>query len=393
MKICHAFLFFSIKFAGGTSDLMYKICKAQIKQGQDPCILTGNHNFDQQLAETIPQVRFEVVKSYLDKEGFSIMPSLPFILSKEISGFDVVHMHVFRTFQNVLLYYYCKKHNVPYLVDAHGAVPYYHRKNRLKQLFDRLWGRRILQDAGLLIAETEVGVQEYLECDPSIPRKRIRVISPPFDTDEFEELPLKGGFRKKYLIDTSKKIIMFLGRVHHIKGNDFLIRGFAELCKMRDDVILAIVGSDDGHMDECKRLTKELRISEHVLFTGFIAGAEKNEALVDADIVAQMSRQEQGAWAPFEAVLCGTPIMVSRGTGSAEDVERLDAGELVTFGDIDDFVSAANNILSNYEAAKKRTLQAKAYIEENMSMNARSEEYIDAYNEAISNWNSAFNVH
>ena len=49
---------------------------------------------------------------------------------------------------------------------------------------------------------------------------------------------------------------MFLGRVHHIKGNDFLIKGFKELCDLRDDCTLVIVGGDDGHMDECKSLTK-----------------------------------------------------------------------------------------------------------------------------------------
>ena len=52
-------------------------------------------------------------------------------------------------------------------------------------------------------------------------------------------------------------------------------------------------------MQECKELAAALKIHDRVLFTGFIAGTEKNEALIDADIVAQMSRQEQGAWAPL----------------------------------------------------------------------------------------------
>ena len=367
---------------------MYKICKAQIKQGHDPYVYTGDYKFDSVLASTIPQVKFKILKSYFDKEGFSIMPKLPSVLENEIEGFDIIHMHVFRTFQNLILYFYCKKFNVPYVLDAHGAVPYYTRKGILKRLFDKLWGKKLMQDAGLLIAETKVGVQEYLDCDPSLSPNKIKVISPPFDTDEFEKLPLKGRFRSRFQIPSDKKIIMFLGRVHHIKGNDFLIKGFSELCKIRDDIILSIVGSDDGHMQECKELAAALKIYDRVLFTGFIAGTEKNEALIDADIVAQMSRQEQGAWAPFEAVLCGTPIMVAGGTGSAEDVERIDAGEIVQFGDVQDFAQTANNILNNYDAAKLKTSNAKDYIERFMSMNARADEYLEAYNEAISNWNS-----
>ncbi len=385
MKICHAFIFFSIRFAGGTSDLMYKICKAQIKQGHSPVVYSGDYRFDQELADKLPGAEFRVEKSWLDKAGFSIMPGLPALLEREITSFDIVHMHVFRTFQNVMLYKFCKKFGVPYVIDAHGAVPYYKRKNFMKKLFDRIWGRRMLREAEFLIAETEVGVQEYLALDPDLDREKIVVISPPFDTDEFEVLPQRGAFRRAHGIPEDVKVLMFLGRVHHIKGNDFLIKGFADLAKRRDDVILLIVGGDDGHMEECKALAKELGVGDKVRFTGFIGGAQKNEALIDADVVAQMSRQEQGAWAPFEAVLCGTPILVSAHTGAGEDVRRIDAGETVEFDNVADLSQKIEAILENYPAAKERTMKAKAYIESKMSMNARAEEYIDVYRRAIAN--------
>ena len=50
MNIYHAYLFFSIRFAGGTSDLMFKICKAQEKQGHKPTVISGHHEFDDALA-------------------------------------------------------------------------------------------------------------------------------------------------------------------------------------------------------------------------------------------------------------------------------------------------------------------------------------------------------
>jgi glycosyltransferase involved in cell wall biosynthesis len=385
MKICHAFVFFSIRFAGGTSDLMYKICRAQIKQGHSPVVYSGDYRFDRELAAKLPAAEFRVEKSWLDKAGFSIMPGLPALLEREITSFDIVHMHVFRTFQNVMLYKFCKRFGVPYVIDAHGAVPYYKRKNFMKRLFDLIWGRRMLREAEFLIAETEVGVQEYLALDGDLDQEKIVVISPPFDTDEFEVLPQRGAFRRKHGISEDMKVLMFLGRVHHIKGNDFLIKGFADLANRRDDLILLIVGGDDGHMDQCKALAKELGVGDKVRFTGFIGGAEKNEALIDADIVAQMSRQEQGAWAPFEAVLCGTPILVSDHTGAGEDVRRINAGETVEFDNVSDLSQKVDAILDNYSAAKERTMKAKAYIESKMSMNARAEEYIDVYRRAITN--------
>jgi len=362
---------------------MYKICKAQVKQGHHPVVYSGDYKFDQELADSLPGTEFRITRSWLDSAGFSLMPGLSGLLHREINEFDVVHMHVFRTFQNVVLYHFCQKYNVPFVIDAHGAVPYYSRKNFIKKLFDRFWGKRMLRDADFLVAETKVGVKEYLDIDPELDPEKIAVISPPFDTDEFEVLPERGGVRETHGIDPDKKVIMFLGRVHHIKGNDFLIKGFADLCQRRDDCLLLIVGGDDGHMDECKALVEALGVTNKVTFTGFIGGEEKNSALMDADIVAQMSRQEQGAWAPFEAVLCGIPIIVTGHTGAGEDVRRVDAGETVEFDNVSELSSKIEGILDNYAEAKDKTMKAKAFIETKMSMNARAQEYIDLYQRAI----------
>ncbi len=385
MKIVHAFLFFSIKFAGGTSDLMFKICKAQEKQKHNPIIYTGSYKFDRELASQLSKTRFRIIRSWFDKAGFSIMPGLLRQLKIDRNSIDIVHLHVFRTFQNLIFYKFCKKNGIPFVIDAHGAVPYYSKKNFLKRLFDKIWGRKMLHEADFLIAETEVGVKEYLDIDPTLDPDKIIIISPPFDTDEFKVLPKKGRFRSEYGIDPSKKVIMFLGRVHHIKGNDFLIKGFKKLCDLHDDCTLVIVGGDDGHMDECKSLANSLDLSEKIIFTGFIGGSEKNSALIDADIVAQMSRQEQGAWAPFEAVLCGTPIVVTEHTGAGEDVRRVNAGKTVDFGDEDGLAQVFDDILKNYQEAKELTRNAKLFIEEKMSMNARAQEYVDVYQKALKN--------
>lgn len=383
LKVCHAYIFFSIKFAGGTSDLMYKICKSQSKYGLKPTIYSGDYRFDPELAKKLPGTSFKVLPSLLDKAGFSIMLGLRNLAKNDLKNYDVVHMHVYRTFQNVILYHFCKKYNIPYIMDAHGSVPLYRRKNTIKRLFDKIWGKRMLKDAKYLVAETQVGVDEYKQLDPTLDDKRIVIISPPFDTDEFVTLPEKGLFRKKFNIPENKKVIMFLGRIHNIKGNDFLIEGFAELVKKRDDVICVLVGPDDGHMDECKKIAKDLGVDDKVIFTGFLGGEHKNSALIDADIVVQMSRQEQGAWAPIEGVLCGTPIVVTGNTGSGEDVKRLDAGYTVDFGQVKELAEKFNWIFENYPEAKAKTIKAKQYIEDNLSLNKRVSEYTELYKKAM----------
>jgi len=383
MKILHSFILFSIEIGGGTSDLMFKICKAQAKAGLLPTILSGDYKFDKNLAETLKDVNFHAEKTFLHKAGFSIMPGLFSWCRKNLKDYDVVHMHAFRTFQNVVLYYYCRKFNIPYVMDAHGSVPYFTRKNIIKKIFDFIIGRAILKNASVLVAETQIGVDEYLNLDSSLENKEILILSPPFDTDEYQDLPLKGDFRKKYDISEDLRVISFLGRVHYIKGNDFLIKGFASYVKNNQNTKLVIIGPDDGHMEDCKKLIKQLKIEEYVIFTGFLGGEYKNSALLDSDIVVQLSRQEQGAWAPLEAVLCGTPIIVTDHTGTGEDIKRMDAGYLVKFDDISGLSKIFSLIFDNYSDALEKTTKAKLYIENHLSFNHRVHEYTSIYKKSL----------
>jgi glycosyltransferase involved in cell wall biosynthesis len=379
MKILHSFILFSIEIGGGTSDLMFKICKAQAKAGLSPTILSGDYKFDKNLADTLKGVDFHAEKTFLHKAGFSIMPGLFSWCRKNLQDYDLVHMHVYRTFQNVILYYYCRKFNIPYVMDAHGSVPYFRRKNIIKKIFDSLIGKEILKNSSVLVAETQIGVDEYIDLDSSLVSKEILILSPPFDTDEYQNLPIKGDFRKKYNISEDLRVISFLGRVHYIKGNDFLIKGFAHYCEKNTKSKLVIIGPDDGHMDECKNLIKQLKIEKNVIFTGFLGGEYKNSALLDSDIVVQLSRQEQGAWAPLEAVLCGTPIIVTDHTGTGEDIKRMDAGYLVKFDDIVGLSETFTLIFENYIDALEKTSAAKLFIENNLSFNRRVDEYTSIY--------------
>ena len=135
MEVCHAYIFYSIKFAGGTCDLIKKLIAAQSKINIKTTVLTGNYNIDNQLIEQSKGTKFIVEKSYLDKQGLSLMPNLWFTLNNKLRNTNIVHMHVLRTYQNLLLYYFCKFRKIPYIIDAHGSVPYGKRKIVLKKLF------------------------------------------------------------------------------------------------------------------------------------------------------------------------------------------------------------------------------------------------------------------
>lgn len=293
-------------------DLIYKLARAQSQLGHDVSVYAGDFRFDAAYAKSLHGVRVRVFRSWLNF-GFYIMPGLISEARRELRGFDIIHLHCYRSFQNVVLCHYANRFAVPYVMDSHGSLPKFIRKKRIKSLFDLIVGRRLLRDAARCIGETELGVNEYLQ--EGVDKKKIVLISPPFPVEEFFNLPPLGCFREKFKI-AEKHIVMFLGRIHWIKGIDFLVESFGELLKQRDDVLLVIVGPDDGYRAPLEKLIEDLGLLNKVLFAGFLSGEEKLAALVDADVVVQTSRYEQGAWAPFEAVLCGTPIIVSDNSGA-----------------------------------------------------------------------------
>lgn len=384
MRILHLFDLFT-PHGGGTVDLIYIITRALAKKGYEVEVYAGDIVIDREYIASLPEVKVSLFRCISRLGGLYIMPGIIRTFRDNLKGFDIIHIHTTRSFQNIMAHHYARKYNIPYILDTHGSLPRaVHGKKGIKWLlkwfYDIAFGYRILNDAVKVVAETQVGISEYQ--DFKVEPERIVLVPPPFNTTAFSKLPPPGLFRERYRLD-GKKIIMFLGRIHWIKGIDFLVESFAALVKSRDDAVLVIVGNDDGYKAALEELIARLSMADRVMFTGFLGGESKLEALVDADIVVQTSRYEQGAWAPFEAVLCGTPIIVSSNSGAGEDTKRIDAGYLVEYGNIDDLREKMEYIISHRDEALKKTRLAKKYIEENMSIEKGIEKYEELYKSVI----------
>lgn len=380
MKILHVFPFFSVKYAGGTCDIMYKLAKAQIQRGHEVTIYATDYMFDKEYADSLRKVTVKTFSSYLNSLRLYIMPGMMMDSKLRIKDFDVIHLHALRTYQNIAIHHFAKKHNIPYIIDAHGSAPRHTRRRRFKGFFDVLYSSKILRDACKCIAETNVGIEEYREL--GVPEANIILLQPPFPVESFANLPPKGRFRNSFKI-SNERIIMFLGRIHWIKGIDFLVESFNELTKIRNDVLLVIVGHDDGFKANLDEMIRKLNLTDKVLFTGFMSGDDKLAALVDADIVVQTSRYEQGAWAPIEAVLCNTPIIVSSNSGAGEDVKKMEAGYLVEWGNKIELRDMMQKIIDNPADALNKTKRAKEHIQSNLSMSTKILEYEKLYSDCI----------
>lgn len=304
-------------YYGGPVAVAYNISKELVKRGHEVTVYTTDtldtKNRIKCKEETIDGIK---VKRFRNLSGslihhYNIFLSLGMLygIKKDLNDFDIIHMHEYRTIQNVIVHHYAKKHGIPYVFQVHGAIPKIAAKQRLKYVYDTIWGHKLLKDALKVIALTETEVEQYKSVGLS--KDKIEVVPNGVDLAEFESLPERGEFRSKYGLGSDEKVILYLGRIHKTKGIDLLVKVFASLTKEMDSVRLAIVGPDGGYLSALIKLTTDMGVSDKVVFTGPIYERNKLEAYVDADVFVTPSFY--GFPVTFvEACACGIPIITTQ---------------------------------------------------------------------------------
>ena len=375
MKILQIIPFFTPS-RGGSVIVQYYISKELCKRGHEVTIITTDFEFDKEYAKTLEKIGVKVIPFHciVNIKLFLISLGMGKWLKKEIRNFDVIHMHNFRSYQNVIVHHYAKKYNISYILQPHGSTPRVIEKKRLKWLFDVFFGYKILKDASKVIAVSK----EEAEYDRQMGanNKKISVIYNGMDIEYFKNLPEYGAFKKKYGIN--KKIILYLGRIHKSKGIDFVIKSFSKLVEEANDVILVIAGSDDGYKAELEKLIEKLNLIGKVKFTGFLDEEDKISAYTDADLFVHTVQYMGGVGlTPLESILCDTPVIVTEECG--EVIKEANAGYWVKYGDVNDLREKMKSILENPEEGEKMVKRGKKYITENLTWSKNTEKILKNY--------------
>jgi glycosyltransferase involved in cell wall biosynthesis len=306
MKILQVIPYFTPK-RGGNVNVVYNLSNQLVKRGHVVIIITTDVGFDKEYAESLKRVQVIPFKC-IANIGLFISPSMKKWLKKNIRNYDIIHLHSFPLYQNVIVRHYAKKYNIPYVLQAHGSVLPVFQKQRLKKIFNLFFGYRILRDASKVIALTKTEVEQYKKM--GVDEDKIEIVPNGIDLSEYNNLPKRGEFRKKYSIKDDEKIILYMGRLHKSKGIDLLVKAFSDVSKELDNVRLVFVGPDDGCRSALESIAQELKVNDKVLFTGFVSNDEKMAAFVDADVFVTPSFT--GFPVTFlEACACSTPIITT----------------------------------------------------------------------------------
>ena len=322
MKILHvAHFFYPCLSAGGVVNASYQIASKQA-DGNDVKVYTSD-SCKERLK--FPNGRYDVDVGGIKVDYFKNLSnrfklatmldtplSAPFRIRKDIKNHEVIHIHEHRQTLAIFVSHFAGKNNIPYVVQAHGSVLPFFQKESLKNLFDKVFGFRILHNASCVFALTEVEKEQYLKM--GVDENKIEIVPLGINLEEYENLPQKGSFRSRFNIAEDDKLILFVGRIHEIKGLDLLVDAFNDLIDHNGEVSikLAIVGPDDGYLSKLEEKINEYSLKENVIITGPLYKEEKQEALVDCDLFVMPSKYESFTTSGLEAMACGKPLVLTK---------------------------------------------------------------------------------
>jgi len=178
----------------------------------------------------------------------------------------------------------------------------------------------------------EVMKERYLKAGIG-KEEQYKVIYSGFDIKPYLETgKIREEIRNRLGIRENEKVIGMVGRLFYLKGQDYLLRAFAEVVKEYPDVKLLLVG--DGILKgELETYAREKDIISKVIFTGLVSPDEVPGYISVMDILAHTSLREGLPKAVAQGFAGGKPVVAFDVDGAKELVLNGKTGYLIPPGD------------------------------------------------------------
>lgn len=271
-----------------------------------------------------------------------------------IDGADIMHLHGLWQPLLMVAARAARTAGIPYVCTPRGMLhPWALSQKRWKKRLALMLGwRSILQHAAFLHAlnEREASHVAALGLGPSAKIIPNGVFAPQIDA-----VVDASAFLALHPVLSGRRYVLFLGRLHKVKGLDYMARAFAAVCDRVADVDLVVAGPDGGALDEFRGAIERFGIGDRVHIVGVLYGDAKFAAMKGAYCFFQPSRQEGFSMATIEAMASALPAVLSEECNFPEVAES--GAGIVTPLDPDAFAAA---LIALLEDQPKRDAMADA---------------------------------
>ena len=159
-----------------------------------------------------------------------------------------------------------------------------------------------------------------------VPKEKINVLYSGIDVKKYQISKSKTQIKKSLKINSSKKIILCVGRLRKVKGINFGIEAFYEIQKTMKNTIFLIAGEGED-----KKLLEEqskmLSLDKQIKFLG--ARKDLPELFSISDVIIMPSLTEGFPRIAIESMAAGKPIVATKVGGTSEAIKHKYNGILV----------------------------------------------------------------
>ena len=384
---------------GGPVLSVASLAERLVSRGHAVTVVTSNSNLDGDLDVPIgrpvpvegvdvryfrrdePLKRWLPFVPYLSKSmGFLYSRPMQATLRQLALGVDAVHTHLPFVYPTLA---------AARAAFAAGKPLFYHQRGvfdpeRLqfrgvkKRIYIQLIERPIMRRATTLIALTEAERTSYRALGVAT---ECRVIPNGVDTRLYPAIrrPEAGA---RWRIPPDALVVLFLGRVHPVKGADKLLEAFVRIAPAHPRAVLVLAGPDEWQLERRFRdSAARAGLSARVVFTGMVLGEAKQDLLARADLFALPSRGEGFSMAVLEALASGMAVLLSPGCHFPE-VEEAGAGRIAPT-DPARLAEALGSLLADPAGLRTMGVRGRRLVEARYTWDAVTDRMVEVYREGI----------
>ena len=377
---------------GGPSQMVLGLSTALAAQNIDVTILTTDSNGDTgQPPLDVPLDR-PVTQNGYQIRYFRCSPfrrykfSLQLLqwLNQHAAEFDLAHIHALFSPVTSLAATFARSSYLPYILRPLGTLDPadLRKKKQLKKVYVSLLEKRNISHAAALHFTTtqEAKISERF----GLSTKDLVI---PLGVNPPENIPEENlvNYLQSQGIEVKHPMILFMSRIEPKKGLDLLLPALEKLLAEGIDFQFILAGANPQDPNYEAKIHSQIKASPLAKFTkitGFVTGEIKTSLLQIADLFVLPSYYENFGIAVAEAMVAGTPVVISDQVHICQDVASSEAG-WVGGCKIEDMASLIKSALQNEAERKRRGLNAKDLAKNSYSWQAIATQTIQAYEQII----------
>ncbi|HSY52595.1 MAG TPA: glycosyltransferase [Thermoanaerobaculia bacterium] len=367
-----------------------------VRKGHEVVVVSTNANNDQELDVPVgvpvdvdgvqvwyfrrqePLRRFLPFVPYLSRSiGFMYAPEMRAALDRLVPDVDLVHTQGPFVYPSYAAAHAAKRYRKPLLYSQRGSFDEERLRFRSmkKKLYIAAVEKPIMRYAASLVALTEAERASYRALGVNTP---IAIVTNGIDIPGPRSRAVERVLTR-FGIANDALMILFLGRLHPIKGADKLLEAFLRVMHDFPDAVLMIAGPDEWGLE--KRWRAHVVDGDRVIFPGMIGGEEKADVLARADLFCLPSVAEGFSIAVLEALASSTAVMLSPACHFPE-VEGAKAGVVVD-ADIERMVAVMRELLGDPVRLRAMGEAGRRLVSEHYSWDLVTDRLIELYTEAV----------